>query len=61
MPISIKNLFPKREKNVNTTEDIKNTKTDNLMIFALEKLAVNTAKTGIKEIGSIAIKALSKF
>tara|TARA_B100000287_G_scaffold111781_1_gene104163 strand:- start:237 stop:422 length:186 start_codon:yes stop_codon:yes gene_type:complete len=61
MPISIKNLFPNREKNVKTTEDIKKTNRDSLMILVLEKLAVNTAKTGIKEIGSIAIKALSKF
>ena len=61
MPISIKNLFPNREKNVKTTDDIKKTNRDSLMILVLEKLAVNTAKTGIKEIGSIAIKALSKF
>ena len=59
--MKIKKLFPKKEKNASTEDEIKNTKKANFIITLKFKLLVRTAKTGIKETGSIAINALKKF
>lgn len=60
-PINIKNLFPNIKKNVNTENEIINTKKDNIINFFLSKLEVKTANNGIRDSGSIAINVFKRF
>tara|TARA_B100000579_G_scaffold430747_1_gene444673 strand:+ start:694 stop:939 length:246 start_codon:yes stop_codon:yes gene_type:complete len=61
IPIKIKKLFPKNEKNVSTLEEIIKTKNENFFIFFSSRFEVITANRGINDTGSIAMKVLKRF
>ena len=61
IPIKIKKLFPKNEKNVSTKDEIIKTKNENFFIFFSSRFAVITAKRGISDMGSTATSVLKRF